>query len=115
MASDLKLTSDPAIYGVGVCLGRGTIISMALVMGVLPGILLLGDKIMERTSFNLNYPALLQTSSASGRVHLDGRVRGTISGRIDAEVHGVLEGEVTAVVSVHQSSPIAREEEEKHA
>lgn len=110
-----KLTSDPAIYGVGVCLGRGTIISMALVMGVLPGILLLGDKIMERTSFNLNYPALLQTSSASGRVHLDGRVRGTISGRIDAEVHGVLEGEVTAVVSVHQSSPIAREEEEKHA
>lgn len=33
-----QLTSDPAIYGVGLCLGRGTVISMFLVMCVLPEI-----------------------------------------------------------------------------
>ncbi|MDO4315094.1 MAG: MMPL family transporter [Oscillospiraceae bacterium] len=106
------LTSDAAIYGVGDCLGRGTIISMILVMGVLPEILLLGDTIIEKTAFNIKYPALVQTSSASGKVFLDGRVRGTISGKIDAEVHGVLEGDVTAVVHVHRESPIRQEKEE---
>lgn len=106
-----KLTSDTAIYGVGSCIGRGTIISMILVMGVLPEILLLGDAIVERTAFNIKYPALTQTSSASGKVYLDGRVRGTISGRIDAEVHGVLEGDVTAVVNVRRASPLRQEEE----
>ena len=105
-----KLTSDTAIYGVGSCIGRGTIISMILVMGVLPEILLLGDTIVEKTAFNIKYPALTQT--ASGKVYLDGRVKGTISGRIDAEVHGVLEGDVTAVVSVNKPSPIRREQEE---
>ncbi len=108
-----KLTSDAAIFGVGDCLGRGTIISIILVMGVLPEILLLGDIIIDKTAFNIKYPALIQTTSASGKVYLDGRVKGTISGKIDAEVHGVLEGDVTAVVSVHRASPI-RQEEDHH-
>ena len=107
-----KLTSDTAIYGVGRYIGRGTIISMILVMGVLPEILLLGDTIIEKTAFNIKYPALTQSASASGKVYLDGRVKGTISGKIDAEVHGVLEGNVTAVVNVSKTSPIQREQEE---
>ena len=107
-----KLTSDPAIYGVGICLGRGTIISIVLVLGVLPEILLLGDTVIEKTAFNIKYPALIQASSASGRVYLDGKVRGRISGKIDAEVHGILEGEMTAVVSVHHPSPVKTEKEE---
>ena len=106
------LTSDAAIYGVGQCIGRGTIISMILVMGVLPEILLLGDTIIEKTAFNIKYPALTQTSSANGRVYLDGRVKGHISGQIDAEVHGVLEGEVSATVTLHHPSPIQEEKEE---
>ena len=73
--------------------------------------MLLGDAIVERTAFNIKYPALTQISSASGKVYLDGRVRGTISGRIDAEVHGVLEGDVTAVVNVRRASPLRQEEE----
>ncbi len=117
-----KLTSEPTIYGVGLCIGRGTIISIILVMGVLPGILLFGDFIIERTAFNIKYPALVQTTSASGKVYLDGKVRGTISGKIDAEVHGVLEGDVDAVVSIHQKTPLRQEttdqtertEDEKH-
>lgn len=106
------LTSDAAIYGVGQCIGRGTMISMILVMGVLPEILLLGDTIIEKTAFNIKYPALTQTSSASGRVYLNGRVRGHISGQIDAEVHGVLDGEVSATVTLHHPSPIQKEKEE---
>ena len=51
-----KMTTDPAIYAVGLCIGRGTIISMLLVMGILPGILLLGDTIIDRTTFNIKYP-----------------------------------------------------------
>ncbi len=93
-----QLTSECAIYGIGECLGRGTIISMLLVLGVLPGILLLGDTIIERTSFSMKHPSWVR--SASGKVHLDGRVRGQIAGRIDAEIHGTLYGDVTAAVSV---------------
>lgn len=48
-----QLSSDGAISSIGVCLGRGTIISIILVMGVLPQILLLGDTIIERTSFTI--------------------------------------------------------------
>ena len=87
------MTTDPAIYAVGLCIGRGTIISMLLVMGILPGILLLGDTIIDRTTFNIKYPAIVQTTEAVGMVRLDGRIRGTVSGKIDAEVHGVLMGE----------------------
>lgn len=93
-----RLTSEPAICGVGQCLGRGTIISMILVLGVLPEILLLGDKIIEKTSFAVKHPSWVR--SASGKVYLDGRVNGYISGKISAEVHGVLYGDVTAAVSV---------------
>ncbi len=110
-----KLTSDTSIYGVGSCLGRGTIISIILVLGVLPEILLLGDTIIERTAFNIKYPALVQNVSAEGKVHLDGWVKGEISGKIDAEVHGVLEGDVTAQVHVRRTSPIKEEEPDDDA
>lgn len=72
---------------------------MLLVMGILPGILLLGDTIIDRTTFNIKYPAIVQTTEAVGMVRLDGRIRGTVSGKIDAEVHGVLMGDVSAVIS----------------
>ncbi len=109
-----QMTSDAAIYGVGVSLGRGTIISILLVMGVLPEILLLGDTVIEKTAFNLKYPALTQTVRASGKVHIDGRVRGTISGKIDAEVHGVVDGDVTALVAIQRPSPIQAVEKEEN-
>ena len=46
------LSSDGAISGIGVCLGRGTLISIILVMGILPQLLLLGDFVIEKTSFH---------------------------------------------------------------
>lgn len=47
------LSSNPVISSVGSSLGRGTLISIALVMGILPQLLVLGDFIIEKTSFNL--------------------------------------------------------------
>ena len=50
-----QMSSDGAICGIGQCLGRGTIISILLVMFVLPQILLLGEKVIDRTSFKVMY------------------------------------------------------------
>jgi len=46
-----QMTSSPSIAGIGT-IGRGTIISMLLVLFVLPQILLLGEKVIDRTSFS---------------------------------------------------------------
>ena len=46
------LSSDPTISSIGIALGRGTLISIILVMGILPQLLVLGDFIIEKTSFN---------------------------------------------------------------
>lgn len=47
------LSSEPAISSIGVCLSRGTLLSIALVMGILPQLLVLGDFIIEKTSFSI--------------------------------------------------------------
>ena len=48
-----SMTSEATIAGIGQCIGRGTIISMILVLFVLPQILVLGNKIIEKTSFDV--------------------------------------------------------------
>lgn len=85
------LTSDAAISSIGVCLGRGTIISIAMVMGLLPQLLVIGDKIIEKTSFKVRTP--LQKVKTGGRVAVDGAVHGTVSGRIDGIFTGVILGD----------------------
>ena len=45
------MTSEPVIAGIGESLGRGTVISIIMVMFVLPQILLIGSKVIDRTSF----------------------------------------------------------------
>lgn len=49
------MTTNPVIAAIGTCLGRGTVISIVLVMAVLPQILLIGDTIVERTSFDVKF------------------------------------------------------------
>ncbi len=90
------LSSSPAVSSIGVCLGRGTIISIFLVMGVLPQILLLGDVIIEKTAFTLK--GHLPVYSLSGTMHLDGHVRGYISGMVDGEFNGIVHGSINASV-----------------
>ena len=67
-------------------------------MFVLPQILVLGDTIIERTSFEM--PGLdRKIRTASGTMHVHGRVRGYISGVIDAEVNGILTGQINASIA----------------
>ena len=92
------MTTNPVISSIGSCLGRGTIISIVLVFGVLPQILLLGDTLMERTSFEMK-TLKLPTRTASGTMRVDGHVRGYISGVVDADFSGVLHGQMNAAIS----------------
>lgn len=47
------MSTDAIISSLGICLGRGTIISMLLVMLVLPQILMLCEKLVDKTYFKL--------------------------------------------------------------
>ena len=91
-----KLSSEPAIVGIGENLSRGTLISMILVMFVLPQILLLGDMIVEKTRFNIKVPEV--TRATTGIVYVNGRVRGKINGIVDANVHGIVHGDVSVIL-----------------
>lgn len=87
-----QMTSDAAIVGIGQSLGRGTIISILLVMFVLPQILLLGEKVIDKTSFSIHSSA--RQRRASGRVRVDGMVYGEISGSVYGMVHATVNGDV---------------------
>ena len=90
------LSTNPAISSIGVCLGRGTLISIFLVMGILPQILLLGDIIIEKTAFTLKARLPIQTHT--GTMRLDGHVRGYISGMVDGSFTGIVRGTISASV-----------------
>ncbi|MDC7293934.1 MMPL family transporter [Butyrivibrio sp. DSM 10294] len=91
-----SMTSDCAIYGIGKCLGRGTIISIIVTMFVLPQILLVGDKVIELTAFVMNMP--IQTRQLSGVMRIDGFVRGRIEGTVNGVVHATVKGNVSAFI-----------------
>ncbi|WP_035767530.1 MMPL family transporter [Butyrivibrio sp. NC2002] len=103
-----QLTSDGAICGIGQCLGRGTIISILLVMFVLPQILLIGAKIIDKTSFEVTVP--LAVEREAGLMRIDGMIQGQINGTVIGEVHAVVRGDVKALV---QSGNIQKLEEEE--
>ena len=63
-------------------------------------ILVLGDKIVEKTSFQVKLPATpIASQRLSGTTFVNGRVRGRISGFVDAEIHGVVKGDISAIMS----------------
>ena len=93
-----QMSSDGAVCGIGQCLGRGTILSIFTVMFVLPQILLLGEKIIERTSFAVSMPLKLERTT--GLMRIDGIVQGLINGVIVGEVHGLVRGEANLLVNM---------------
>ena len=88
-----QMTSEAAIVGIGQSLGRGTIISMLLVMFVLPQILLTGGKIADKTFFSMPVPTA-KKKTASGHIKVDGMVRGEIRGYVSGIVRADINGEV---------------------
>ena len=92
-----KMSSDGAICGIGQCLGRGTIISIIIVMFALPQILLLGEKVIEKTSFAVSIP--IKMEKTTGLIRVDGIVSGQVEGNIVGEMHGFIRGNANLLVS----------------
>jgi len=99
-----QMSSDGAICGIGQCLGRGTIISIITVMFALPQILLLGEKIIDKTSFAVSIP--LKLEKTVGLMRVDGLVQGQINGMIVGEVHGYVRGEANLFVNMGKTEPV---------
>jgi len=93
-----NLSAQPVVSIMGTCMGRGTLISMVLVLFVLPAFLVLGDSIINRTSFRIPAPEL-KPHVATGTVRVQGHVRGYISGVVDADINGIIHGQLNATVS----------------
>jgi len=93
-----NMSTQPVVSIMGMCIGRGTIISIILVLCVLPSILVLGDSIIDRTSFKMK-KIELPVKSASGTVRVQGHVRGYISGVVDADFDGIIHGQFNAAMS----------------
>ncbi len=97
------MSSDGAICGIGQCLGRGTILSIIIVMFVLPQILLLGEHIIDKTSFAVSIP--LKLERVTGLMRVDGLVQGQISGTVIGEMHGFIRGDANLLVNMGKLEP----------
>ncbi len=91
-----QVTTEATISILGACVGRGTVISMVLVLLVLPQLLYVGTKIIDRTTFSVRFQKTERTHT--GKIKTNGRVKGYVSGYIDAKVFGTITGEINATV-----------------
>ena len=88
-----NLTSEPVIAGIGESLGRGTVISIFLVMFVLPQILLVGTAFIDRTSFSMPGVGVGEHKALSGKVFVNGMVRGQIHGTVRGQICAMVDGD----------------------
>ena len=91
-----EIASDATVASIGVALGRGTLISIILVLFVLPQILLMGDIIIEKTALTMNITR--PQREVAGRVRVTGHVRGYVQGEIDADIQGTFQGQMEVSV-----------------
>ena len=90
-----RIASDATVASIGIALGRGTLISITLVLFVLPQILLFGDFLIEKTALTINL-SKYNTREIGGRMSVNGHVKGFIQGEIDAEIKGSFQGRMNA-------------------
>lgn len=89
-----NMSSEQTIASLGGNLGRGTVISIILVLFVLPQLLLISDKWVDKTSFTLFKKKEKKTAELDGRVRVCGRVSGEFSGTIEGVIDAVIDGNV---------------------
>jgi predicted RND superfamily exporter protein len=106
-----RLTSNGVICGIGQSLGRGTVISIVLVMFVLPQVLMVGERVIEKTSFKMSSP--IKLDRGFGTMRVDGFVRGQVNGVVIGEMHAIVKGEVNAIVSMGEMAEISQKEEKE--
>lgn len=92
------ISTNAIISALGAALGRGTLISIVIVMMVLPQIVLLCDKFIEKTAFGKKTVEADKAAKRemSGVMIVNGRIRGNISGFVDGMFYGVVKGDVNA-------------------
>lgn len=87
------LSTDPIISSIGISIGRGTFISIILVMTVLPVILNLGDKVIEKTQLDFSKKHLHKHIKTNKTV-VDGFVKGEVNGNMKGHFRGSLTGDM---------------------
>ena len=103
-----NMSAQPVIAILGVCIGRGTIISMLLVLTVLPSILVLGDSIINRTSFK--FKKIVQpTLNTKGVMYVSGRIKGNVTGELEGRFTGIIRGDVDASISTDTETKVLEE------
>ena len=91
------ISTSPVNAIMGQCIGRGTVISMLLVLFVLPCVLVIGNRIIDATSFEMKGPDILKREDV-GTMHVKGRLHGYVEGYIEGEVDAIVRGRVHAAV-----------------
>ena len=91
------ISTSPVNAVMGLCIGRGTVISIILVLFVLPAVLVIGNKIIDSTSFEMKGPDITQREDI-GTMHVKGRMHGYVEGVIDGEVDAIVRGRVHAAI-----------------
>ncbi|MBQ8302320.1 MAG: MMPL family transporter [Clostridia bacterium] len=104
------MSSEATIASLGQNLGRGTIISIILVLFVLPALLLISDKLVEKTSFNLFKKKEKTAEEIDGRVYLSGKISGEIHGRVEGTIEGFVDG--NANITLLSGAKIEKKENE---
>ena len=93
------LSSEATISSLGINLGRGTIVSIILVLFVLPQLLLVGDKLITKTSFKSKKKAEVKETVKDGSMYVCGYVNGEINGTIKGNIDAVIDGNVSLTLS----------------
>jgi len=105
-----SMTSEPTIAGIGESLGRGTVISIIIVMFALPQILLIGSRIIDKTSFSV--PSVVAKKAGHGSMTVNGLVYGHINGTVRGIMRATVEGDIDlTMVSGAEGEEADRHEE----
>ena len=107
------ISTSPVNAIMGQCIGRGTVISMLLVLFVLPCVLVIGEKIIDATSFSFKGLPVAEIEE-QGTMRVKGRIHGYVEGVIDGEVDAIVHGRVHAAI-VSGNLAIENQEADDHA
>ena len=113
-----NLTSNAVISNLGDALGKGTLLSILMVMTILPQLLYFFDPIIDKSSFKVKTPELsgglagTALKKTAGTVILNGNVNGYFSGYIFGEFRGTMNGDIDLTLRRGSSDEVKAGEED---
>lgn len=105
-----EVSSNAVVASLGLTLGRGSLTSIILVLLVLPQILILGDILIRKTAFKL-VKETNKTLPVSGKVLVNGRIKGYVNGVIEGDFTGIIDGEMGATVRAKDTVEVVNADE----